>query len=132
MAWAALGTAAAVGWLLMAERSSSPARLVAKPLASAGFLTLAVTAGAADSAFGRWMLVALGLSALGDVLLLGESDASFLGGLGSFLVAHLAFAAAFAVRGLAVAGLVSAVLLGLVAGASLRWLKPHISGRMQV
>lgn len=131
MAGAALGTAAAVLWLLVAERSGSSTRFVAKPLASAGFVAVALASGAADTPFGRWMLVALVLSALGDVFLLGQSEGSFLAGLGSFLAAHLAFAGAFAVRGLAAAGLVSVVGFALIATAVLAWLRPHVSVRMR-
>ncbi|MGI9649305.1 MAG: lysoplasmalogenase family protein, partial [Acidimicrobiia bacterium] len=128
---AALLTAGAVGWLLVAERASSSARSIAKPLASAGFLAVAIAAGALDTSFGRWMLAALVLSTIGDVFLLGKSELAFLAGLGSFLAAHLLFVVAFTVRGIAPAGLVSIVPLKLFAWWVLRWLGPHLSDRMR-
>lgn len=128
---ATLVTVGAVGWLLIAEKTSSPARLVAKPLASAGFLAAALAAGALDGSFGRWMLAGLALSALGDVFLLGKSEPRFLAGLGSFLVAHLLFAVAFAVRGVDPAGLLAVVPFALFVCWVLRWLGPHLSERMR-
>lgn len=122
-------TALGVIGLLGAERSGSPARRIAKPTASAGFIAVALAAGAADSSFGRWVLVALVLSALGDVLLLEE--AGFLAGLASFLVAHLAFAGAFLVRGIAIPGLLAVLPLGVFCGLIVRWLWPHLSHRMR-
>ena len=132
MAWAAVVTIGALAWLLLAERSGSVSRVVAKPLASAGFVAGAVAAGAADSPFGRWMLVALVLSALGDAFLLGRSEPFFRAGLGSFLFAHVAFAGAFAVRGLAGVGVVSAAGFGFLAVVVLRWLRPHLPERMRL
>ena len=128
---AALFTAGAVGWLLSAEKASSPTRFAAKPLASAGFLAVAIAAGALDSSFGRWMLGALALSAVGDVLLLGKSEPTCLAGLASFLGAHLLFAVAFTVRGLAPVGMASVVPLALFAWGVLRWLSPYVSDRMR-
>lgn len=126
-------TAMGLGALLWAERTGSRARLIAKPVASAGFLVVAVGAGALESDFGRWMAAALVLSALGDVLLLGEGDKAFLSGLGSFLTAHVLFAVSFAVRGLSVAvgSLAALPLLALALGV-LRWLHPHLSARMRM
>ncbi len=132
MAAAALITAAGLGWLLVSERSGSSARLLAKPLASAGFVAGAVAAGALDSTFGRWMLAALVLSAVGDVFLLGSGEAAFLAGLGSFLAAHLVFGLAFLVRGVDVSGFLAVLPLALFAWQVLRWLGPHLSGRLRV
>lgn len=125
-------TGGGLGWLLLSERAGSSARFVAKPLASAGFLITAVAAGALDSAFGRWMLLGLILSALGDLFLLGKNEGAFLAGLGSFLIAHVVFGIAFLARGVAGSGLLAAVPLALFAWRVLRWLNPHLSGRMRV
>ena len=131
MIWAALVTAVAVASLLAAERTGSSGRFVAKPLASAGFVAVAVAAGALDSGFGRWMIAALVLSALGDVFLLGSSEATFLAGLGSFLTAHLVYGIAFLVRGVAGLGMLAVVPFVLFARQVLRWLGPHLSDRMR-
>jgi uncharacterized membrane protein YhhN len=125
-------TAAGLGWLLLAERAGSSARLFAKPLASFGFLVTALAAGALDSAFGRWMLAGLVLSALGDVFLLGKPESAFLAGLGSFLLAHAVFGAAFLARGITAPGLLAFIPLAVFARQVLRWLRPHLSERMRV
>ena len=127
----ALVTAGAVGWLLVAERRGSRHRFVAKPLASSGFVALAVSAGALDSAFGTWVLAALVLSAVGDVLLLGSSDGTFLAGLGAFLAGHIAYAVAFVQPGLHAGRLVAVIPLAVVAAAVWRWLRPHLPNRMR-
>ena len=131
MIWAALVTVLGVAGLLAAERTRSPARFLAKPLASAGFIAVALAAGALDTGFGRWMVAALVLSALGDVFLLGSSEATFLGGLGSFLTAHLVYGIAFLVRGVAAPGLLAIVPFAIFARQVLRWLRPHLSDRMR-
>ncbi len=127
----ALITAGGLRWLLLSERTGSSARFLAKPLASAGFIAVALAAGALDSTFGRWMLVALALSTVGDLFLLGDAEASFLAGLGSFLAAHLVFAIAFLVRGVAAGGLLAVVPLALFASPVLRRLGPHPSNRLR-
>ncbi|MBT8194128.1 MAG: lysoplasmalogenase [Acidimicrobiia bacterium] len=131
MVWAAVVTVLGLAALLASERTGSTARLVAKPVASAGFIAVAVAAGALDTGFGRWMLAALVLSALGDVFLLGSSEARFLGGLGSFLTAHLVYGIAFLVRGVAAPGLLAIVPFAIFARHVLRWLGPHLSDRMR-
>ncbi|NGY06465.1 lysoplasmalogenase [Solimonas terrae] len=50
---------------------------------------------APDSSYRDALLVALALSLLGDIALMFESNAAFLAGLGSFLLAHLLFMLAF-------------------------------------
>jgi uncharacterized membrane protein YhhN len=122
-------TILAVGALLACERQGfRRGAWVAKPLASTGFLWLALAAGATGSLYGRAVLGALVLCWLGDVLLLGRGRGLGLRlGLGSFLLGHLAFAVAFGIRGLDAASvLVAALLLLLPAAAALRWLLPHV------
>ncbi len=73
-----------------AGRRERPRRfLVLKPLATTLILARVLLAPPARGA--TWMGLGLGLSLLGDVCLLGRSERAFLGGLGSFLLAHLAF-----------------------------------------
>ncbi len=128
----ALLTAVAMVAFLIFERSGSLlGRWLCKPLASAAFVATALAAGAAHSVYGRFIVAALVFSWLGDVLLIPKS--TFLGGLGSFLVGHLLFAAAFVVRGVApveagIAGLVAccaAVPVGI-------WLLPHVEKKMRL
>lgn len=73
-----------------ASRSPRPRRFfLLKPLAT-GLLILAAAGAPASSVKGA-LLVGLGLSWIGDVWLLGSGHRAFLGGLVSFLLAHLAF-----------------------------------------
>lgn len=71
----------------------------AKVLASAGFIALALQQGALDSTFGNAILVGLGLSLIGDALLIGTAPKWFLSGLAVFLLAHIAYIVAFAIVG---------------------------------
>ncbi len=126
-------TLAALALLLWGEaRDHEPTKRVAKPLASAGFIAVAWTAGAVDHAYGQAVLVALALCWIGDVCLLSRREGWFLGGLGAFLLGHVAFAAAFVIRGVAVGWvLASAVALVGIAMLVRRWLSPHVPAKMR-
>jgi uncharacterized membrane protein YhhN len=112
-------------------RESQAGKWLFKPLASAGFLWAAVEAGAAHHLVGQIMLVGFALGWLGDVLLIPHDKRAFLAGLVAFLLGHVAFVAAFVVRGLDPA-LTGGVLLplALVAAVVLKWLWPSL-GRMR-
>ncbi len=128
-----LFTVAAVIALVIAERvDSAAARLVIKPLASLGFVGAAVAAGALESRPGQAILVGLVLSLVGDVLLISHARRAFLAGLGSFLLGHVAFAAAFVIRGVE-ARWAAGALVPLVATAVIvaRWLLPHVEAAMR-
>lgn len=66
-----------------------------KPLTTILILAIALLAPAQSAEYQRFIAVALVLSLAGDVCLMFKGDGWFLGGLGSFLLAHFAFAAAF-------------------------------------
>ena len=101
MTAAAVGfTAAAVIALVWSEANRPAARRLFKMLASSGFLVVAVAAGALTSSYGRWILLGLACSWVGDLLLTVDSRAGFLGGLITFLFAHVAYGVGFAVRGI--------------------------------
>ncbi len=129
--WVALAVAA----LLAAEwRGSRAGVWLAKPLAAAGFLAAALAAGALDSTYGRFVLAALLLSALGDVLLISRGTRSaFLSGLLSFALAHVVYAGAFVLRGLEplgfAAGTVAAVGLGTAAAL---WLGARVPAALRL
>ncbi len=97
-------------------------------VASGGFVTLGLVRYTGDS-YSRWMLLGLVLSAAGDAFLLSEAPRAFLAGLSAFLLAHLAYAAAFAPLShpspLVLAG------VALVTVAVLTWLWPRL-GAMRV
>jgi len=118
--------------LLVAEaRGAKSLVFVAKPAASLGFL-LVGSSGGANGAFRILLLLALVFCLVGDVALLGHSRRAFLAGLSSFLLGHLAFAAAFAVGGVSVSVLaVGLVLLAIPAIIVWRWLMPHVESRLR-
>jgi uncharacterized membrane protein YhhN len=129
----ALTTTATVA-LLLAERFGwRPGVWIAKPLASAGFVAAALAGGALGSGYGSWLLVGLLLAALGDVLLIPRgAQVAFLAGLVSFLLGHVAYAVAFAVRGLDLASCLFAALAVLPASLlALRAIFPHVPARMR-
>lgn len=129
-----VATLGAVGVLLGAEAAGWRAGVwVAKPLASAGFIAVALLAGALDTPYGRLVLLGLVLGLAGDVLLIPHARQAFLAGLASFLLGHLAYVVAFLVRGVTPLWAVGAALV-LVAPALAvaRWLAPHVPSGMRV
>jgi uncharacterized membrane protein YhhN len=132
--WIATCGLATAGLLIADRRGSRAGRWVAKPLASLSFVGLAAAGGAAGSAYGRAILAALALCVLGDVLLIPErAGPTFLAGLVSFLLGHLAFAGAFLLLGpdwTWTAGTAAALVVPV--GLVLRWLLPHLRGPMRV
>ena len=117
-----------VGALLAAERAGRPVLAgTVKTMASLCFIALALVLGALSTTYGTIVLVALGLSALGDVALASDRPAAFMAGLGFFLLAHIAFSAAFAQAPWSWGALATAAAAMTVVGAlSLRWLWPHL------
>jgi uncharacterized membrane protein YhhN len=115
--------------LVLAEhRDWSRAKAAFKVLASTAFVVLAWQLGATASAYGRLMLLALGLSWVGDVLLLSSRDRFFLPGIAAFLLAHVVFAIAFARHPLSVDGLALAIAgMSVVGLLVVRWLWRHLA-----
>jgi uncharacterized membrane protein YhhN len=111
-------TAAGVVSALVAYRiERRGAYLVAKAVASSGFVATALAVGALDAAWTRVAFAAILLSAAGDVVLAARGTRAFLAGLVAFAAAHLTYAAAFALAGPGVvpwawAGAGAAVLVG--------------------
>jgi uncharacterized membrane protein YhhN len=129
LAWiAAVVTCLALAGHLAAEaRGALLARAAGKVVASLGFVALAllrVRGAGGEGAYGRWVLAGLCLSLLGDALLLSARRPAFLAGLVAFLLAHLAYAVAFAARSAAPAWLL--VPLAAALGLVLRWLWPRL------
>ena len=121
--------ATAVAALLWAELKSSRLGVwLIKPIASTLFVVTALLAGALASTYGRLILLGLLLSWLGDVLLIPKRQLFFIAGLGSFLLAHVAFSGAFLLQPLEVLPLtLVATATAVVAMIILRWLWPHLS-----
>ncbi|MDH3307319.1 MAG: lysoplasmalogenase [Acidimicrobiia bacterium] len=120
--------------LLWAERHSHPMRVVAKPVASLGFLVVTFASGWPVGAAAAWLAIGLILSAIGDVVLLGEGKRWFLTGLVAFAFAHIALLTGFVVRA-GTFGSASGVALVLATAIALlvaRWLMPNVDGEMRV
>lgn len=114
LAWAAVAVAAPLDWWAVAVRGRRR-EWAFKPLVLVALIAAAVLMGAADTTTGRWLLAALVLSLAGDVALLSDSEGRFVLGLGSFLLAHVAFVVAFVHAGMP-RGDLALIGLALVAG----------------
>jgi uncharacterized membrane protein YhhN len=127
----ALALVAALDWAAV-QRQWVRLERAAKPLVIVVLAWLAVTMGATDHDVGRFLLVALGFSLVGDIFLLGTKTVDFSGGLVAFLVAHIAFALAFLTLGVelrwALVGLLVAVPLSLTTGRRIVRAATHEGG----
>ena len=83
--------------LLLADMTVPAA--ATKFIASTAFVALAIRGGALASIYGRLILTGLALSWCGDMFLIGLSKTAFLAGLVAFLLAHVAYVAAFVRHG---------------------------------
>jgi len=115
--------------LLFFERQGQAVgRLVAKPLAAAGFVWGGcLNLMEAPSALSTGILVGLCLSALGDLLLLSRDRRFFLAGLTAFLLAHVAYAGTFLATMDSVGSLIGGVV---VASAGCAWVARGIWDRL--
>jgi uncharacterized membrane protein YhhN len=127
-------TAVLLCFLLIAELTSWKAGVrFAKPLASLVFVTAALSGGALQSLYGRAVLAALVFSWFGDVLLISRAKTVFRAGLVSFLLCHIAYGFAFAVRNPAPLWTASALVCAAWAAIpTARWLFPHLPRDMRV
>jgi len=126
-----LVTAAAVAFLVLGHARDRTAWIaVAKPIASAGFIALALLRIDPASAVDRWLLAALVLGFAGDQLLVARR--TFTLGLAAFLLGHLAYVAGFS-HAAPPAGWPwpPLVPLGAIAVGALSWLWPHL-GRLRI
>lgn len=101
--------------------------LAAKLLASLGFVATAISVGALQHRYGQVVLAGLLFSVCGDMILTNTSQPAFLLGLGSFLLAHVAYITAFTLKGLNYRwAAVAAVPVVLIAALVIIWLEPHL------
>lgn len=113
-----------------------PVFYLLKPLTTLLIMALAWTALAAVPDYRFWIVLALVFCLVGDIALMSNQRMAFVAGLGSFLLGHLLFIAAFVQRGpLALASLdvliwFAAVVFLLAALGYLRWLLPR-TGRLR-
>jgi uncharacterized membrane protein YhhN len=122
----ALVTAAGLAVTLAGERSGRSALVyVAKPVASLAFVALAWSRYEPPGPYGAWIVVGLLLSLVGDVCL--AHPRGLRAGLGAFLLAHLAYVAAF--HSLLPARewpLAAALPFAAASALAARWLWPHL------
>ncbi|MBK6300664.1 MAG: lysoplasmalogenase [Actinomycetales bacterium] len=90
----AFAVAALADWAAVARRRPD-LESVAKPAVLVILILLAWLLRADSVDYGNQLLIGLVLCLIGDVLLLGRSDRHFLAGLIAFLLAHVAYIAAF-------------------------------------
>ncbi|HUP18242.1 MAG TPA: lysoplasmalogenase [Acidimicrobiia bacterium] len=126
-------TALGLAMLLVLNWKQSTRAPAAKALASVGFVALALTRDATAGGYGRLILVGLIAGLVGDLFLELRAAASFLLGLGAFLLGHLAYMGAFAldqpdwVLTASAAGALAVFGLGVA-----RWLKPHLTPHLRI
>ena len=106
-------------------------RYLCKPLAAAAFVWLAIILEAPATAYGSWLLAGLICCLAGDLLLMPDSERSFLAGLVAFLCGPRLYAVAFLhLRG-NVWGLVATSLPARVLRVcATRWLAPELRREM--
>lgn len=103
-------------------------RCLSKLAASTAFVIVAVVNGAADSSYGRLILLALIFSWAGDALLLSLRNSYLLAGIAAFFFAHVAFGAAFASQSFDTGWLgISLAILSVAALVLLRWLWKYLT-----
>ena len=101
-------------------------RVVSKTIASLAFIVVGLLA-MTDTTVARWIVAGLVLGAVGDVALLGKSDRAFMGGLGAFLLGHIAYVVAIAHLAPPAVWLTPFAIPPIVVGAAaLAWLWPHL------
>lgn len=110
-------------------------RGVSKFMAAGAFVMIGLEAFGASAryeSFALWIFIGLVLGAIGDLALLGRSNAAFLGGLVAFLGGHIAYVVA-ATRALSIdawpeaAGIFSAIPIAAGGIALFAWLWPRLS-----
>jgi uncharacterized membrane protein YhhN len=134
MTYFAIITVICIILLLARERRGDLfGQAILKLMASTGFIGCALVAGAWQSSFGRWVLVALVLSWAGDACLLSRRRREFLIGLACFLLAHLVYSVALVQLGVDRESLLLAGLVLTVVGFGVAfWLLPKVESGMQV
>ena len=114
--WVLLTGAALAGVLICEGIGCQRGRWLLKPIASAGFLAVAIASGALETLYGRAVLVGLGWSWVGDVALLGRGSASMRVGIATFALAHVAYGVAFCTGTVGWVGLVGSAPVLLLLG----------------
>jgi uncharacterized membrane protein YhhN len=104
---------AVIDWIAV-RNEHRPAEYLFKPLTLVALTATALALDPQDPTVRTWFVVALVLSLAGDVFLMLPGDL-FVPGLGSFLLAHLAYVVGLVIAGLALVGVLAGLVV--VAGA---------------
>jgi len=120
--------------LLGEYRSNTGLRAAGKLVAASAYIAAAVSLGAAGTEYGRVLLAGMAFCWLGDLLLVSNNrQILFLAGLVSFLLGHIVYIGAFAVRGISLPDLAGAAVVMAVFGwCVLLWLNPSLDQRMRL
>lgn len=125
------GACLALVVLLLMDMSLSAA--AAKLIASTAFIAVAIRSGAWESTYGRLILLGLAFSWFGDMFLVGKSQLAFLSGLSAFLLAHVAYVAAFVRHGYHRGWVLTATVpVTAIAIAVFVWLAPHTPADLMI
>lgn len=116
VALGAFGAFALTDWWAVATRRRA-VELVAKPATLAALTTAALLVDPVDARVRAWFVAGLALGLLGDVFLLFEKK-TFLHGLVSFLLGHLAYVAGLTALGLSARGVAIGLALVALGGAT--------------
>jgi uncharacterized membrane protein YhhN len=131
--FSALCAAFVVGLLFAEKQQNERLRWIFKPAASLSFVVVGLGSDVLGSTYGIMILAGLVLCLGGDVLLIPKKETTFLAGLGSFLLGHLAFAAAFAGLQPAPVQVAVGVAIALaVAVPAMRFIYPHVPRDMKI
>ena len=105
-----------------------------KLIAASAYVGAALSIGALESRYGRFLLGGMACCWLGDLFLVSRNSRPlFTAGLAAFLLGHLVYVAAFVVRGVSeIAVIIAAVPMFVIALLVARWLKPYLDGRMRL
>jgi len=120
-----------LGLLFAEEKDSLKGKLMTKPLASLGFILLAVVQPHPVPGYYFWLLAGLVFCLGGDVFLALPQKPMFLVGLISFLLGHVLYVGGFLSLVAISAWLqVSTLVVVIVSIAVFVWLKPHLGSML--
>lgn len=106
--------------------------LITKIAASTSFLLLGAL-GPGPANYAKLVVVALAFSWIGDVLLVSRTKTALIGGIGAFLIAHLAYTAAFSTIPLNAWGFAAGFIgWSFVAVLLILWLWPHLDEHYRI
>ncbi len=130
-------TLAVLGLLVADHRKDARLHWICKPLASLCFVVAGGVLGGLSGHYALTIFAGLVLCLGGDVLLIPRKEWTFLAGLGSFLLGHLAFAAAFMHVAMGYEGFWNGAGIGLGSAAAIAvpamfFIFPHVPAPMRV